>query len=87
MDCARLRRRTLENSLTAYIDVNVSKLSGGEKPRHQRSKTHKLIAKLICREVDSTVRASTDFIFNHKLIYSMVSSTIRFIIGELDMRV
>jgi hypothetical protein len=45
---------------------------------------YKLIAELICREVDSAVRPATDFILDHKLVYSVVSSTIRLIVGELD---
>lgn len=48
---------------------------------------YKLIAELICREMDSAVGPATDFILNHKLVYSVVSSTIRLIIGELDVGV
>lgn len=48
---------------------------------------YKLISELICREMDSAVRSATDFLLNHKLVYSMMSATIRFIIGELDVGV
>ena len=81
MDCARLRRRTLENSLTACKRI-VSKLPG-----RGRGNTNIFVSELICRQVDGAVGAAADFLLNHILIYSMVSPAICFVIRELDTRV
>lgn len=59
----------------------------GHKQKALIKEAYKLIAELICREMDSAVGPATDFILNHILVYSVVSSTIRFIIGELDVGV
>lgn len=70
------------------VDFAVSKYLGMRAQAKALAKeAYKLIAELICREMNCAVGPATDFILDHILIYSVVSSTIRFIIGELDVGV
>lgn len=82
MDCARLRRRTLENSLTA-CELMVSKQASWE----DRGKTNVFVSELIDGTVDRAVGAPSNLLLNYILVDSMMSPAIYFVIREFDARV